>query len=158
MDLSRLVHPVMEIMEVDPSKEEPLDPHAMIQKLVERRPLLLERVGRALFCDEQQAKLALEEVAKFLILASRHGDGPLTPSPRLDLAWHEWILFTKEYLDFCQEHFGKMIHHEPGGEPRNNQRQFQATLRLYRESFGAPPPSIWDSGQATASCGNCENQ
>ena len=31
----------------------------------------------------------------------------------LDEMWHTFILFTKEYTDYCLEHFGHYIHHAP---------------------------------------------
>jgi hypothetical protein len=31
----------------------------------------------------------------------------------IDHMWHTFILFTKEYTDFCQQYFCKYIHHAP---------------------------------------------
>lgn len=31
----------------------------------------------------------------------------------IDLMWHTFLLFTKDYADFCQRHFGFFIHHYP---------------------------------------------
>ena len=38
----------------------------------------------------------------------------LSPSPLVDLVWHEHILATKEYMKFCDEVFGAYLHHTPG--------------------------------------------
>ncbi|SFV66705.1 hypothetical protein MNB_SV-13-1150 [hydrothermal vent metagenome] len=35
------------------------------------------------------------------------------PSQVVDLAWHEFILFTHEYEIFCKKAFGKFYHHVP---------------------------------------------
>ena len=35
------------------------------------------------------------------------------PSQVVDVAWHELILFTKFYQDFCQKAFGRFLHHHP---------------------------------------------
>ena len=35
------------------------------------------------------------------------------PSQVVDDAWHEWILFTREYTDFCDKAFGRYLHHTP---------------------------------------------
>lgn len=35
------------------------------------------------------------------------------PSRAVDVAWHEFILFTREYADFCQRAFGGYLHHAP---------------------------------------------
>ncbi|MEA2029665.1 MAG: hypothetical protein U9N49_11920 [Campylobacterota bacterium] len=35
------------------------------------------------------------------------------PSQVLDVAWHEFILTTREYSQFCNKAFGKYLHHTP---------------------------------------------
>jgi len=35
------------------------------------------------------------------------------PSQVVDAAWHEFILFTRDYRDFCQRGLGRFIHHVP---------------------------------------------
>jgi hypothetical protein len=35
------------------------------------------------------------------------------PSQVVDVAWHEFILFTKCYHDFCEQAFGRFLHHNP---------------------------------------------
>ncbi|MDP2560486.1 hypothetical protein [Psychrobium sp. 1_MG-2023] len=35
------------------------------------------------------------------------------PSQVVDVAWHEFILFTKSYQLFCKKGFGRFIHHTP---------------------------------------------
>lgn len=35
------------------------------------------------------------------------------PSLVADDLWHTFILFTKDYREFCEKSFGKIIDHEP---------------------------------------------
>ncbi len=35
------------------------------------------------------------------------------PSQAVDVAWHEFILFTKSYQDFCNKTLGRFLHHTP---------------------------------------------
>jgi hypothetical protein len=35
------------------------------------------------------------------------------PSQVVDVAWHEFILFTRLYNDFCRHCFGRYLHHTP---------------------------------------------
>jgi hypothetical protein len=35
------------------------------------------------------------------------------PSRAVDIAWHEFILMTREYQSFCDEAFGYYLHHSP---------------------------------------------
>jgi hypothetical protein len=39
---------------------------------------------------------------------------PLLSEARvLDLMWHTFLLFTRDYADFCQKYFGFYVHHHP---------------------------------------------
>jgi len=35
------------------------------------------------------------------------------PSQVVDIAWHELILFTRDYQQFCNQAFGRFLHHTP---------------------------------------------
>lgn len=35
------------------------------------------------------------------------------PSEEADCIWHSMILYTKKYSNWCNTHFGSMIHHVP---------------------------------------------
>ena len=35
------------------------------------------------------------------------------PSQVVDVAWHEFILFTREYKAFCEDALGRFLHHTP---------------------------------------------
>ena len=41
------------------------------------------------------------------------------PSKIVDDAWHELILFTREYADFCEKALGKFLHHTPSSALSN---------------------------------------
>ncbi len=36
---------------------------------------------------------------------------------KIDLMWHIFLLYTREYQDFCNEYFGEFIHHQPDIAP-----------------------------------------
>ena len=38
------------------------------------------------------------------------------PSKVVDVAWHEFILSTQQYVEFCQLAFGRLLHHTPEQE------------------------------------------
>ncbi len=139
-----------------------IDPHAQAVDLLKEYPLLNTKLSRALFCSAEESAKALAEVIKFLILAA--GDSqPVTPSSRVDVAWHEFILFTRAYAAFCQEKLGKMVHHQPSEDHETNSHQYLRTLHLYRNRFGQPPAEYWDDPQVrsvigrAAHCGSCES-
>jgi len=124
---------------------------ALAADLLQRQPVLEQRLD-GVAGAAQGAKL-LVEVLRFLGLVVVAGER-LTPSETVDRGWHELILCTRTYGDFCQRRFGRMVHHEPGGDEGENRRQFKETLQLYRAHFGAPPARFWHDPQSP--CGACE--
>jgi hypothetical protein len=71
-----------------------------------------------------EARDLLVETKKWLWLFAKSqedaaaGGAPPTlvvdePLRLLDEMWHTFILFTREYTDYCQKHFGRYIHHAP---------------------------------------------
>jgi hypothetical protein len=49
----------------------------------------------------------------FLICNLAGGNFVSMPSQVVDVAWHEFILFTKQYQVFCAKAFGRFLHHVP---------------------------------------------
>lgn len=118
--------------------------------------ILSEKIMAALACCREDATKALREVLRFLFLVARRDAGRLTPSHRVDLAWHEFILCTKAYREVCDKLFGRYIDHHPGGSHELNRRQYQETLRCYERTFGSPDPGYWGDKNADLDCGACE--
>ncbi|MBO0880719.1 MAG: hypothetical protein J2P17_10325, partial [Mycobacterium sp.] len=40
----------------------------------------------------------------------------------VDIGWHTFILYTKDYASFCNRVAGRFIHHEPNDNPEAKQR------------------------------------
>lgn len=99
------------------------------------------------------AGAVLTEYRRFLYLAATSGR-PVTPSEAVDQAWHLHLGYTRHYWDvLCAKILGRPFHHEPtaGGrdEAARYRGQYEATLWLYRETFGAAPPvGIWPDAAA----------
>ena len=134
------------------------DPHRWATELLQVEPLLLDKIQTALAADHENAQTALVEMLKFLYLVA-HSPRKLTPALAVDLAWHEFILFTRRYATFCQDKFGRFIHHSPGGSDQENRHNFEHTIRYYGQQWGAPPAVIWGDTAALmyeeAQCGSC---
>jgi hypothetical protein len=48
------------------------------------------------------------------LCASAHNVGqPLAPSDLVDVGWHTFLLYTREYAAFCERIAGRFIHHVP---------------------------------------------
>ncbi len=129
------------------------------EQILEKSPILGDKIAAAVSLDKALAPKMLGEVLRFLHLVVWSGK-KLTPPHILDLAWHEFILFTRVYSRVCQEYFGRFIHHEPGGEEAENRGQLRQALKLYQLCFGAPSPVFWGEHgyyAEDAGCGACKS-
>ncbi len=50
---------------------------------------------------------------QFLQLCSENPGTYQVASQPVDELWHDFLQFTEAYADYCQNRFGKMIHHLP---------------------------------------------
>ena len=69
--------------------------------------------------DRATALRALEGLDAWFI-ACLHAENRMIgmPSKIVDVAWHEFILRTREYTNFCQRAFGAYLHHTPDSTMR----------------------------------------
>ena len=64
-----------------------------------------------------------------------HEAGPVMvamPSQVVDVAWHEFILSTQAYDDFCQQAYGHFLHHTPAQAMRQASQGPQGIKRAWR--------------------------
>ena len=91
---------------------------------------------------------AIEEYKKFVYLGVI-SDFIVTPSKYIDLIWHEHLLFSKAYREFCNDVIHYQFDHQPELVATKDQtelftEQYVETLDLYRKEFGIEPPeNIW---------------
>ena len=64
--------------------------------------------------SSEQVSLALEGLREFFYACQRASKVMVAmPSQVVDVAWHEFILSTRDYERFCQHAFGRFLHHTP---------------------------------------------
>ncbi len=79
-------------------------PKGLIAKLQTRRPGLLAKDGQLVARALRQYFLAhMASGRQFVSM----------PSQVTDDLWHEFILYTRNYEDFCRRAFGRFMHHTP---------------------------------------------
>lgn len=122
--------------------------------------ILTDRVVR-LHGVPREFALGILREAKRMLYLSILTDTAVAPSGRVDWAWHEMLMFTRYYRDFCA-FIGGFVHHDPNpprgkdteetwesiqatlGKPRAETETYTKTKALYRENFGeAPDPLYW---------------
>lgn len=84
-------------------RAEPL-PAGLLEKLARRRPQLK-------FKDRALVAHALRQF--FLVYLRANGRYVSMPSQAVDDLWHEFILYTRDYRDYCKQAFGRFFHHTP---------------------------------------------
>ena len=91
---------------------------------------------------------AIEEYRKFVYLGVV-SDFIVTPPKVIDQVWHEHLLFSRPYREFCRDVLERDFDHNPELVPSDEQteafhRQYAATLEFYRDEFNVMPPvDIW---------------
>jgi hypothetical protein len=101
---------------------------------------VISRIEREEGVDRETARRWFDEMLVFLDLAAE-SDKMISPPKAVDAAWHAFLLHTRDYEAYCNERYGRIIHHQPTGEPDPD-----AYRRAYekRRSFpGSPDPLIW---------------
>lgn len=64
--------------------------------------------------NEQQVKTVIEGLRQYFQMCRVAGKQTVSmPSQAVDVAWHEFILFTQDYQIFCKRGFGFFLHHVP---------------------------------------------
>jgi len=88
---------------------------------------------------------AILEYRKFMYMAAT-SEYMVSPSEIVDAVWHQHLIFTQSYQEFCTV-LGKQIQHVPSTHTREEFQTFKQakdrTLKLYEENFGTPPKNIW---------------
>ena len=71
---------------------------------------VIERFARKRKIAISEAQSVFAELEQFLSYATNRSS---TPPPNIDDAWHEFILDTENYANYCDAQFGRFIHHVP---------------------------------------------
>lgn len=90
---------------------------------------------------EAQARGLFEETKKFLV-AGEILDVQLAPSLHVDNMWHAWILFTKDYHEFCSL-LGGYIHHRPIPSGSPEQPPLEPTVAIMEAAYGELSATYW---------------
>lgn len=95
---------------------------------------------------EKAALILFKELKKYLTICAANRK-PYPPSKSIDHIWHTFILFTSDYSKFCNQAFGRYIHHAPNiGDTgsRINIEPFQSTVKALKETFNYYNEHFWE--------------
>lgn len=94
---------------------------------------------------------AMRELKRFLslrLLVPQPKYDVFVPSLKVDLAWHEFILHTRLYREFCGRCIGQFIDHEPSTTRALGRAAVAGEIAFYTKQqiqtfYGPTPPFIW---------------
>lgn len=96
----------------------------MLSELMQyRNEDVLSRFTDLMDVTDEEAEDIFAETKKFLFICRQ--PGVFIPDELLivDEMWHNFILFTKEYQDFCAFYFGGYLHHTPATKAAKTQHR-----------------------------------
>jgi hypothetical protein len=100
-------------------------PATIRHKVVSQYPHLSE-------ADSRRVMAGLREY--FHLCHGADGRMVAMPSQAVDLAWHEFILFTRQYQTFCHRALGRFVHHTPAEAMRSATSAQQGIKTAWRLS------------------------
>jgi hypothetical protein len=83
-----------------------------------RHPGTIRRYCKENHATPQEAEVVFREMLKFLYLSARAGSEGFGCAisieiEKLDWMWHTFLLFTRDYAEFCERYFGFFLDHVP---------------------------------------------
>lgn len=116
----------------------------------------LNRYARRKRITRTESERYFVETLRFLWVCAQR-DGTSAPSAPIDECWHEFVLHTSLYAQFCQRHFNRFIHHSPSD--RRETKKYAATRAFAEDVFGELDPQFWPQPTHAADCdsGTCRD-
>ncbi len=105
---------------------------------------LVERLKRKEAVRADLIDEAVYEFRRYMALVALGHQDIAMVSQDVDEVWHNFIVFTQRYSQFCVDVFGEFLHHDPNITQK--MRRAANFVRVYTRVFG-PPPAIWFENQ-----------
>ncbi|OXM52656.1 glycine-rich domain-containing protein [Amycolatopsis alba] len=117
---------------------------------------LANRIRKEQEMSQELATRIVDQALAFLATCAGASE-PLSPSETVDIGWHTFILYTREYAAFCERLAGRFLHHEPTDTgsvsvSRTPAESMKVTMQAIRAAGYAVDPPLWD---ASAACNQC---
>jgi hypothetical protein len=123
---------------------------------------LIQRIIREHGVDQTRAEAIMRETLNFLLLAADRPLERFAPSGLVDIGWHTFLMYTKEYAAFCSRVAGSFIHHAPNDDPEQAGSDFDVrkTVAALRAAGYLIDDRIWiGESDCSTKCysGDCSN-
>lgn len=120
-----------------------------------------ELAEKGLEVDQQYLASGIHALKQYYAVALLDPDNMHAVSERVDPFWHSHIVFTRDYVSFCDRIFGEYIHHEPLNkqdslEVAKVRQLYSYTHGIYQRLFREVDPQWWpDPENAGQVCTHC---
>lgn len=123
-------------------------PKPVSEVLAYQNDRLLQRYSTDYGVSMVEADRRFKALKEFMIVCAVKPGYKVTSDP-IDQMWHTFLLFTKDYKNFCEENLGMFINHEPF---ETAAPQAYVETRIFAEEyFGHLDEELW-SPNAKADC------
>lgn len=126
---------------------------------------LVNRIVKDEKVEPAMAERIMDQALGFLALCAQNtGHQSFSPSAQVDTGWHTFVLYTREYAQFCQQIAGRFIHHSPSDEEGVNYGigNIARTVTAMKAAGIQVDEELWKRSN-TSDCsdycsdGNCDN-
>ncbi len=94
--------------------------------------------------SKETAEMIMDGALGFLKLCADHPGNGFAPSKMVDIGWHTFLMYTKEYQEFCQRVAGRFIHHAPNDGEVKKTGGMAKTVRFMKKTGTPYDLRIWN--------------
>jgi hypothetical protein len=122
---------------------------------------LAKRIATEHHVDAAMAERCTDQGLAFLAACAASTE-PLSPSLAADLGWHAFILYTRDYAEFCEQVAGRFIHHVPHEETDERGKEdvqsvLDRTAAAIRKAGFRVDRELWQADGGGDKCSQCHN-
>lgn len=106
--------------------------------------------------SEEVARIAFSAFKQFMVV-NVFVEGIKTPSQAIDDFWHIFVLYMRDYEEFCKSHLRGIVYHDPGKDD-SGMAFYPMTRATAKELCGELDPRFWPEDHAPhprARCVSC---
>jgi hypothetical protein len=138
---------------LSPRRPESRKGRAALKRLLSyRNPDVIDRYLKDFGGTRKEAGHIFRATLKWLYLSQQANSAPCFISSdliKIDEMWHTFILFTRDYMNFCLQQFGCYVHHQPStnrdakSSPGQVRRKFRSFYELVYDTLGEETFREW---------------
>jgi hypothetical protein len=115
---------------------------------------LIERYAKDYSVPPETAQQCFTALKQFLYLCAVTPGYKVT-SDRIDSMWHTFLLFTKNYDEFCSHYLGRFVNHEPFESPAPE--AYLETRARALQLFGKIDEEFWPMDAKPSCSSGCQD-